>query len=213
MTASPNRIRPGAIAANESGFTVLELVVAIALLGLVLAAIPGLLQMSRRAWQSAAAIERSASDAVVESFLAGRIAAALPVLEKRDDGALRMAFDGTAEALRFVAPVTDGPMGTGLFDLEIAPSQTAQGRTALVLHWHPFTPGQRTNATGERVLLPEIGTFGLRYFGFVSGSGRREWTSSWSGAEELPELIEVSLVTRGQRPHVRVIPVLTRGVP
>ena len=36
------------------------------------------------------------------------------------DGALRIAFSGSEDGIRFVTPVTDGPMGTGLFELEIA---------------------------------------------------------------------------------------------
>ena len=204
---------PERIATLEAGFSMLELVVALALLALILAAMPGLVSMSRRAWLSAAVVERTSSEAVIESFLAERVAAAMPLLKKQEDGALRIAFSGSEDGIRFVTPVTDGPMGTGLFELEIAARLVPSGRTGLVLHWQPFTPDQRAVASAERVLLPDVEGFAVRYFGNVAESGRREWSASWAEAQDLPELIEMSLTARGGVRHTRVVTMLSRNVP
>lgn len=210
MSRSGKRAR---VSHADAGFSLLEIVIALALLSLILATLPSLVQMSRKASVSAAAVEQVATETVVESFIVERISAALPLRQKLEDGELRIAFQGTPQAIRFVAPVADGPMGTGLFELELSASEAAPGGTGLFLRWQPFTPQRRTEASSERVLLPDLDTFSLRYFGLLAATGQREWSPTWSERQELPEMVEVSLARGGKRQQTRLVAIMSRTVP
>lgn len=198
---------------TDRGFSVLEVIVALTLLALVLAALPGALQLGRKAWRSAALADHTAGDMVTARFVRDRVGQSLPLLRKRQDGALEVAFRGEAHGLRFVSPMVDGPLGTGLFTFDLAARPDERGRTALVLSWAPFRPsGTADSATAERVLISELAAFELRYFGSSAQTGARTWSDTWVDGQSLPELVEVRLAT----PHhaqAFVVPLAAREVP
>lgn len=201
---------------RDSGFTMLELLVALALFALLLAALPATLQMGRRAAQTATALDRTAADTVAIGFVRERIAEALPLMQRDDKGALRIAFRGEANSLTFVSPVVDGPMGSGLFLAELGSRAVNEDHAALVMAWRPFTPvANATALSSERVLIPDISQFAIRYFGYQAGNGRREWSERWADNRELPELVELSMTSPGATglEHRVVVAITQRDVP
>ena len=183
---------------DEAGFSVLELLVSLALLALILTALPTTLQMGKRAWSTAEALDRSATVAVVATFVRERVAQAMPVQQRGDGGASAVAFNGRGDGLSFVAPALDGPTGQGLFVFEIALTAAAHGHGRLVLRWRPYSPGAdggKAPAADERSLIEDVTAFGVRYFGSSPSGGGRDWFDSWQGRNALPELVEVRLET------------------
>jgi prepilin-type N-terminal cleavage/methylation domain-containing protein len=183
----------------EAGFTLLELLVSLALLALILAAIPSALQMGRRAWQTSEQIDRSGSVAVVSSFIENRIARAMPLFRRTADGTARVVFLGTPGNIVFVAASVDGPMGAGLFLFDLTTRVTEAGGNALVLKWSAYRPTpvpDQWPQTEERVLVTDVSAFSLRYFGQQKPNGNRGWSDDWNSAMVLPELVEFRLTAK-----------------
>jgi general secretion pathway protein J len=183
-----------------AGFSLLEVLISLALLALIMAAMPGVLQLARRAWQSSEAIDRAGSQQIAMRFLRDRIAQAMPLTSKVTDGSAPVLFEGTVGRVMFVAPSIEGPPGTGLFVFDLSSTASTGGLTAVVLRWRPYRPalGNDDDAaiTGERVVLEDVASFGLRYFGRTVANGERGWSGSWPRSNVLPELVELRLVSR-----------------
>lgn len=192
--------------------------VALSLLALILAAMPSVVQLARRAWESSEAIDRAGSDAVAVRFLRDRIAQAMPLAGKLADGSAPVLFEGAADRVMFVAPAIEGPPGTGLFVFDVGFHRAANGRMAVVLRWRPYQPAFEDQALAqlsERIVLDDVASFGLRYFGRQAETGVRAWSEVWPRSNLMPELVELRLVSRARLvgdPGPMVIELLAQDV-
>lgn len=192
-------IRPRAPA--EQGFTLLELLVAITLLGLLMAALFGGLRLGARVWETGETrLDASARVQVVQDFLRQRLAEALPL------GAAVLAegappeplFAGGLEAVRFASVLPDH-LGAGLYlmELALAESEGGEGGRNLVLRWQPLdlgAPGALAAAEPqERILLEGIDALEIAYFGSLDPSLPPDWWPQWQGQDVLPGLIRVQV--------------------
>lgn len=204
-------------AGSQAGFTLLELLVALAVLSLILAAIPQTLQLGRRALQTSERVDADGALAVVRSLLEHRIARALPLIRRDATGATVATFVGRRDSIILAGSSGDGPMGAGLFLIEVATRPADGARTALVLRWSPYRPignADQAGAAKERVLVADLGTFGLRYFGRQNPGGERGWTDTWTSANALPDLVEFELsAAAGVAAPAVVVELLVRELP
>ena len=110
--------------AAEHGFTLLELLVAITLLGLLMAALFGGLRLGARVWETAdARLDASMRTQIVQDFVRQRLTETLPLettaARTRRGGRLRIAFVGTIEAVRFASLLPEN-LGAGMYLMELA---------------------------------------------------------------------------------------------
>lgn len=184
-------------AEGEAGFTVLELLVSLALMALLLSAMPFTFQMGRRAWETASTLDRTAAADVVARYLRERISQAMALRERPRGRTAGVAFDGRETSMVFVAPALDGPAGPGLFRYEVAASDRR-----LVMRWWPYTPQVAAIAdapAGERELRADLQSLAIRYFGRTADGDGSGWTTSWTERTELPELVELHVVSSASR--------------
>ena len=90
---------------SARGFTLLELLVAITLLGVLMAALFGALRLGARVWETGEArLDDSARVQVVQDFLRRRLGQTMPLTEVTDDphAAGELLFAGEPDRLRFV---------------------------------------------------------------------------------------------------------------
>ncbi len=183
-----------------------------------MAAMPSVVQLARRAWASAQAIDRAGSNAIATRFIRDRLAQAMPLAQKRADGSAPVLFEGTADRVTFVAPSVNGPTGTGLFVFDARATRSTAGQMGVLLAWRPFAPTlevQGVASTGERIVLSDVASFGLRYFGQTSSTSERQWSETWPRSSFLPELVELTLMTRdalAAKPAPMVIELLAQDV-
>lgn len=190
--------------AGDGGFTLLELLVAITLLGLLMAALFGGLRLGARVWEtSETRLDAAARIQVVQDFVRQRLATALPLeapLPEEGDG-YRPLFLGEADAARF-ATLMPEHLGTGvaLMELALSESDEEEGGTDLVLRWRPFEPYPGTAedlqavpdvAPEERVLLERVEALELAYFGALGPDEPPDWWQAWQGQIELPQLVSL----------------------
>jgi general secretion pathway protein J len=186
----------------EHGFTLLELLVAITLLGLLMAALFGGLRLGARVWETAdARLEASMTTEVVQDFIRQRLAEMLPLetmpLELAEEAPSGPVFVGTTEAVRFASLLPEN-LGAGVYLMELALAEGGQvdGTGNLVLRWRPLEPDERSAEEvqpEERVLIENILALELSYFGPVDSAQPPDWWQVWEGRAELPRLIRLRL--------------------
>ena len=195
MTCSANN--------RESGFTLLELLVSLALTALLMAAVPATLKFAQRGVAAAAELDSRARVGSALMFLEQRLSEATASYDRGDDGRLRILFNGEPNSLAFVAPLTFKTEDSGLARFTYALGSDSQGRSGLLLTWLPWRPapaeGQSTAAEEprSRLVITPANNFGLRYFGAASADDQPGWSETWQRNDALPDLVEFRVATHG----------------
>jgi general secretion pathway protein J len=195
----------------DAGLTLIELLVALTLLTLLTAALPGMMQLVTRAWKTSAAIATVAPGGANLNVLEQRLAEAMPVSETTENGVRALAFRGNATALSFVTPLSQGPAGAGLYRFEVFSAISDDGGDAVpMLRVSTFTPVGRGApapvARDERPLLRAAATMSFRYFGSPKAREPAVWLPEWTRADILPEMVEIGLQS-ASTPEVAAPPI------
>jgi hypothetical protein len=106
----------------------------------------------------------------------------------------RLLFDGTSQALHFVGvePAQAGIAGLYRYDLALS----TDGRRDLVLSWSLLDD----HTYGDRAILAHgVSALDLRFFGAAGPNSRPGWHSAWRNATDLPRLVNVRIVSAGNR--------------
>lgn len=198
---------------RQSGMTLVELVVALALLALLVAALATALGISAR---GSVLVETRAEQGealrIAQSTLRRYLSQARPVrtlVNQRD----QVVFAGVPDGLGFIAVMPPWPGGGGLYVVRIALEDAAGGGRALVLTRQPTAgEGAALDAGAERAVLVQ-GVAALRwsYFGVDEGARQGSWRSDWRGRNELPKLVRLEL--QYADPRMPAWPPLIVGLP
>jgi general secretion pathway protein J len=157
---------------SESGFTLLELLVVVTILGLILVALSGGVRFAGQAWQAqeTRAVRQGDLDAVQN---------VLRELISSGNG-----FQGTRGSLRFVARLPDALARGGLYDVELH----AAGDRVL-LSWRPhFKGSMQTAETADAELVKDVADLDIAYFSAAGG-----WQPAQQNKAKPPALIRVAL--------------------
>lgn len=189
------KIRP------RDGFTLLELLIALSLVGMMVAALVGGLRIGTRAWESgrmSASLDEAefAARAIAEQF-----ERAFPASLRRDNGAPTIAFDGGPASCRFVALSEGDAQWGGLVTTEIGGDASRRGPVLAawtrVFRENDF--GEAREAMRRTVLLENLVYVRLSYFGAPAPSQPALWRDDWRNASLPPRLVSVRLGLRGPR--------------
>lgn len=185
-------------AGKASGFTLLELLIAMTILGFMMTLLFGALRLSGRSWDAG---ERRAGHvthaALLQAFLWRELRLIHPFRWKNQvDAAL--AFRGEADRLRFVAPIAAQAGGGGLFLLALELERTpGKDSRRLILKRALPQPVSKDFAALEQaeqvVLAEEISALNLSYFGPDDKSADPQWQDRWTDRKRLPYLIRLRL--------------------
>lgn len=180
--------------APAAGFTLLEVLIALALLGFILVALAGGVRFGVRAWQAeerrgAGAAELEAVHGLLRRMVA--TAQPLPVAGLGPAGA-SLYFDGRPNEMSFISDLPEAIGGAGPYDLAL--ELTEGGR--LVLHWRPHVrpvPGSSPGPYAETELMRGVAALDLRYFVPAINGQPPSWLSEWQQPGTLPALVRVKL--------------------
>lgn len=193
-----SRVHRATPSRGRAGFTLLELLVAITLLGLLLTGLLGGLRLGARAWETGAArLESDARLLAVQGFLRQRLAGAVPVLIPREDDRPPLAFEGRPRRATFVGTLP-GPLEPGLQRFTLWARRDGRGGRHLAIAWDPLLPDadgiREEPADGpsrRRDLIAGIEGVSFAYYGALDRSGTAAWHDSWSGDDLLPTLVRL----------------------
>lgn len=178
---------------RQAGFTLLELMIGLALLGLILLLLFSALRMGSRAWDSGEKVlTESNTRVVVSAYLRRALAQVQPWRFTGDTGQV-LAFMGDDHKLRYAGllPSQSGRAGLRLIALEIE-----DGRLLL----RHRSPGADTrgfdvlDGADKIVLLEGVRSMALSYFGAEQSDAEATWRNTWHSETALPKLVRVTLV-------------------
>lgn len=187
---------------TDSGFTLVELLVAMTLIGLMFVALFGGLQFGTRVWEAGVVRgEEFAEVEVTQALLRRQLDQLLPLpgLDEEDE---EISFSGEEERLTFTAPAPSQFGLGGLYYFDLFAERAERGQR-LVLRWQLYRPDRDEpfddEESQQRTLLEDIEAIQFRYYGDpeLLEVGERldkgEWRERWVGAALPPQLIAVRI--------------------
>jgi general secretion pathway protein J len=184
------------------GFTLLELLIGLTLLGFILALLFGGFRLASSSWDAVAThAERTTDEQMAREFLR-RILTQLQPLRWKKAQNQPVSFVGQRELLRGVAPIS-GQAGGGLRVVELALEQDGQdgGRRRLVLRQAPLRYDAELfdDALAEaktHQLLDDLDAVEFNYFGPPKEGEPSSWQDTWTDTAHLPRLVRLRLGSR-----------------
>lgn len=180
----------------QGGFTLIELIVAVALLAMMMTLLYSGLVFAFRSWDAGEANGRRDADRRIgENFLRRELTELFPMRWK-DPMTLKFAFDGQSQSLRFVSSrppeVTLG--GLSLVGLSV---EAGQDRTRNLVMRRAMPDddakdfGPLEHAPGT-VLLEDVDSVTFSYFGAENDLSEPRWVDNWT-VTAIPTLVRMSV--------------------
>lgn len=202
MPATHERAASGGRSANV-GFTLLELLVALTLLGAMLILIYSALNIGLRAWDTGEKrVTQASHQRVVQSFLRRELSQVFPV-RWRGIPESKIAFEGTKDEIKFVSMLTLGAAvregGLQWGHLYVADDDAPDGerRRTLFIKRSGFNLRAKDwdglDAAKAIPLIEGVKSFEVGYFGAENETAEAQWTNEWTNALRMPQLIKITV--------------------
>lgn len=180
--------------AGHGGFTLIEILIGMTLLGIIMVLLFSAFRMGVKSWDSGEqrAIEIN-NILVVQTFLRARLMSAQPLIDDFTDDEGEFSFVGTQQSLQFVSSL---PARRGLKKFTLFIDADDDG--ALKIAVQPFFPtfDETESARDDLVLLEAIENIELTYFGSDSFGEEAEWHDQWEDRDGLPQLVKLEIEFR-----------------
>ncbi|MBK1641828.1 general secretion pathway protein GspJ [Chromatium okenii] len=211
----------------QRGFTLVELLIALALISLITLLLFSGLRLGSRAWEAVdAAAERTTAVRLAHGFLT-RTLSQLRVTTVTLETTAVTVFAGDHDRLEFAAPLSEHVGSGGLYVLRLT-LETHAGTPMLlvtrwllhpeILHgtddvpaWEPLSADAAPDlaqlpiemdaadgAFGRTPLLATVDTFQLSYYGIADGETEPAWRDDWLEQPHLPLLLRIRLTSPTQ---------------
>lgn len=202
----------------QKGFTLLELLISITLLGLILVLLFGGLRLGVRSWDAVQQqVDNLNTVRSVENFLRGEMTLIHPYRWKNAQGP-RVAFQGERNKVSFVAELPSRIGVGGLYAISLEIEQNGKAKR-LIWRQQPIDSQMQDFSSlaqaPEMVLagseLSAVDDVWLTYFGRESESAAPQWMDRWVIDARLPMLIRIQakFANGSDWPDFVVAPMLT----
>ena len=182
-----------------AGFTLVELLIAIALFGLILTGLYSGLRMATRASDAGEAHATDSDELrAVMGFLRFELGQVYPLVFSDEDDQ-QVIFEGEPDRLMFVARLPQHRGVEGAYLISLVADQDR-----LVLRYRLTKPDRQylfeSGDTGkEVVVVPGVENVGFSYYGKRGRSAR--FYSRWDDPERLPKLVRMRIRPKGRDVH------------
>lgn len=186
---------------RTGGFTLIEMVVAMTILGTMLVLLYSGLSFALRSWDASDVNgQRTMDRRIGENFLRREVSELFPMRWK-DPVTLKLAFEGDARHLRFVSARPAGVALGGLSLVSIDLEEDARNRRErhLVMRrampddeQKDFAPLDKAEAT---ILLPDVESVEFSYFGAENDFAEPKWFDDWRYTSRIPQMIRLRVKT------------------
>lgn len=174
---------------SDAGFTLVEMLVSLALLGLAAVLMLEGLGSGQRLWAGEAArTVRGETIEAAQAALRARIEQLRPVT--RFDASTAFAdIDGGERQLVFIAPPADAERPAAVRRYRL----TLSDRGELLLGSAAQVDAGGGVVYSDQVLLRDVGGLDISYFGPDPAGGAAQWRSAWTRRATPPELVRIRL--------------------
>ena len=181
----------------HAGFTLVELVVAMALLGIMMLLLYSGLTFSMRSWDAAeTAGSRATDQRIGVHFLRRELGETFPMRWK-EPTILKFAFEGKAHTLRFVSSRPAGLQAGGLSLVGLAVEEQGDRRRSLVMRRAmpddeaaDFGPLDRSEDK-PTVLVANVRQVDFSYFGSQNDFTDPTWVEEWPHQSRMPLMVRM----------------------
>lgn len=185
---------------RPSGFTLIELMVAMALLAMIMALVYSGLAYALRSWDAGELNARQVVDRRIGvNFLRRELGEMFPMRWK-DPMLLRFAFDGERDSLRFVSarPPDVAQGGLSLVGLIVEAGSVGGSRRLVMRRAMPDDAakdfGPLDGAT-PYVLVDNIDAVNFSYFGSENDFTDPRWSDKWTYDARMPNMVKIAIRT------------------
>lgn len=179
---------------RQSGFTLLEILLALVLLAFVMLGVWGALRGAARVTRSADAV-MAQSEAVrtTQQFLRRYVSVAGPQPFVSADGSVARMFAGSATSMWYVAPLPMQSGHAGLY-LQTVSLQKAGAGLSLRLAYQPYSdaPAAKGQAI-EHLLLTGLRGGRFQYLAAAAFGKPAAWRDDWQAVNGLPLAVRIQL--------------------
>jgi general secretion pathway protein J len=191
------------IGVRQAGFTLLELLIAMTLMGLVLAMLYGGLRVGMRSWE----VGEQRADTVdelrlVQSFIRQRFRQSVTTFHQDESDGRAVAFIGRSDQVRLVTPMLAYLGMGGLYAIQIDTIEEAEVEH-LRIRWWPFRPDlfeldrmENEELVEETTLISGVSDIEWSYFGAQEPDRDPEWADRWEARAQRPLLVRLRLSLR-----------------
>jgi general secretion pathway protein J len=190
---------------RQSGFTLMEVLIALTLLALILVVLFSTLRLAGTSWDAGTArAEHNNEMRLVHNLIRRALGQAQPILLPSPSGTT-LTFSGDGTAVRFTAPLPAqaGISGLYLMSLEV---QDNGADKSLLLRRQQYRPDllELDTEAESTVLLEGISEASFSYFGSQGPYEPLVWTEQWEPSMRMPQLVRLSIVTDAPWPDLVV---------
>jgi len=206
----PARGRPRSMK-REAGFTLVEVVLAMVLLGSMMVLLYSGLAFALRSWDAGDANGRRVADwRIAENFLRREMSEIFP-LRWRDPAFVKFAFEGERDRIHFVSSRAAGASsgGLSLVGIELQPGKEPRAPRDLVMRRALASDEVNDFATladaQRSILLPGVDAVEFAYFGSENDFTEPAWTDSWTFTARMPTMVRMRVRPAGGEPLPDVV--------
>ncbi|MEZ6000423.1 type II secretion system protein GspJ [Hyphomonas sp.] len=178
-------------ARSSAGFTLVELMVSLAILSLIAVIAGNALVSGQRVWTKVDEYVSTAEKVeAVQNLMREQIQQALPVLGRTTPREERVMLNGNADSITFVAPLPSHFGRYGLYRIEyrLVDGQLIFARS---LFQGPNDFRRNFSETTQEVLIDGVESLQFAYL--RSDRDHRGWSSSLTDATAMPELVRIDV--------------------
>lgn len=186
------------------GFTLLELLIGMTLLGFILALLFGGFRLASNSWDAAETRGERTADELLGRMLVRRLVTQIQPLRWNRAVNRPIAVAAEREVLRAVSPLS-GQAGVGglrVIELRVerAPEK-GKGPLRLILRHAPlrYDAASFTDSLGDArgdLVLGDLEAVEFSYFGPEKRGEAPRWQDAWTNPQQLPRLVRLRLVSR-----------------
>jgi general secretion pathway protein J len=184
-----------------AGFTLLEVLAALALLSLLLLGVySGVRSATHTVQAGSVKIEQIDQVRSAQQFLARELAQAMAQPMSRDENGNSIFFTGSADTMKFVAPLPGylGRMGPQLIELKLVNSDHGKQLVATLAILPP--DGSAPKPLGDpQVLVDDVVGGSFSYRGVNQQGEPMDWQGDWKTAATMPNLVTIKLALAHDR--------------
>lgn len=187
---------------SDAGFSLIEMIISLALLAVLVSLLPGTLRLSDRVLRASEMDAAHQATMALLSAAEKSISATRPEFQVDAGGNVRADFVGLSDRVRVIASAASGPGGGGVYEFELrfegAGGTGSQGLvlTQTLVHLLQGT-AKRLSATAPAASRVRVAGGGLRYWGAAVVGEDPAWHDAWNDSRQFPEVIEIKVVPRG----------------